>query len=197
MTEAAPLLAYSSWKTYKPGTCGKKVDSADVRIDSPDPEHVAGEIQAKGSNITIGYFNNPEASAHAFTDDGYLCTGDLGTMDKHGVITIRGRCKNMILSANGQNIYPEEIEAVINAQDYVSESIVVSRNSKLVALVYFDSDAISKAGLSEETVSDLPDMIRTKVNRILPPYSQLVSVEVVVEPFAKTPKMSIKRFLYK
>lgn len=197
MTEAAPLLAYSNWKDYVVGSCGMKVDSADVRIDSSDPEHVAGEIQAKGPNITIGYFNNPEASAQAFTEDGYLRTGDLGTMDKDGNITIRGRSKNMILSANGQNIYPEEVEAVINAQEYVSESIVVSRSSKLVALVYFDADAIAKAGLSEESKSDLPELVRAKSNRILPAYSQLVSVEVVVEPFQKTPKMSIKRFLYK
>ena len=197
MTEAAPLLAYSHAKDYVPGSCGKRVDSAEVRIDSEDPEHIAGEIQARGSNITIGYFNNPEASANAFTEDGYLHTGDLGTMDKEGNITIRGRSKNMILSANGQNIYPEEVEAVINAQDYVAESVVVSRNSKLVGLVYFDADGISKAGLDAEAVHDLPEHIRHKANRILPSYSQLVSIETVSEPFAKTPKMSIKRFLYK
>ena len=197
MTEAAPLLAYSHAKDYVPGSCGKRVDSAEVRIDSEDPEHIAGEIQARGSNITIGYFNNPEASANAFTEDGYLHTGDLGTMDKEGNITIRGRSKNMILSANGQNIYPEEVEAVINAQDYVAESVVVSRNSKLVGLVYFDADGISKAGLDAEAVHDLPEHIRHKANRILPSYSQLVSIETVSEPFEKTPKMSIKRFLYK
>lgn len=197
MTEAAPLLAYSHAKDYVPGSCGKRVDSAEVRIDSEDPEHIAGEIQARGSNITIGYFNNPEASANAFTEDGYLHTGDLGTMDKEGNITIRGRSKNMILSANGQNIYPEEVEAVINAQDYVAESVVVSRNSKLVGLVYLDSDGISKAGLDAEAVHDLPEHIRHKANRILPSYSQLVSIETVSEPFEKTPKMSIKRFLYK
>ena len=197
MTEAAPLLAYSHAKDYVPGSCGKRVDSAEVRIDSEDPEHIAGEIQARGSNITIGYFNNPEASANAFTEDGYLHTGDLGTMDKEGNITIRGRSKNMILSANGQNIYPEEVEAVINAQDYVAESVVVSRNSKLVGLVYFDADGISKAGLDAEAVHDLPEHIRHKANRILPSYSQIVSIETVSEPFEKTPKMSIKRFLYK
>ena len=197
MTEAAPLLAYSHAKDYVPGSCGKRVDSAEVRIDSEDPEHIAGEIQARGSTSTIGYFNNPEASANAFTEDGYLHTGDLGTMDKEGNITIRGRSKNMILSANGQNIYPEEVEAVINAQDYVAESVVVSRNSKLVGLVYFDADGISKAGLDAEAVHDLPEHIRHKANRILPSYSQLVSIETVSEPFEKTPKMSIKRFLYK
>lgn len=196
MTEAAPLLAYSHPSKFVQGSCGKKVDSCEVRIDSDDPEHIVGEIQAKGLNICSGYFNNPEASANAFTDDGFLHTGDLGVMDKEGNITIRGRSKNMILSANGQNIYPEEVEAVINAQDYVTESVVVDRASKLVALVYLDQDAIKKAGLDEETVSDLPESIRVSSNKILPSYSKLTKVEIVLEPFAKTPKMSIKRFLY-
>lgn len=196
MTEAAPLLAYSVPSKYVQGSCGKKVDSCDVRIDSDDPEHIVGEIQAKGLNICSGYFNNPEASANAFTDDGYLHTGDLGVMDKEGNITIRGRSKNMILSANGQNIYPEEVEAVINAQDYVAESVVVDRNSKLVGLVYLDDAAIKKVGLDQETISDLPEVIRVASNKILPSYSQLTKVEIVLEPFVKTPKMSIKRFLY-
>ena len=197
MTEAAPLLAYAEpWK-YVPGSCGLKVDSADVRIDSEDPEHVAGEIQAKGLNICSGYFNNPEASAGAFTEDGYLHTGDLGTMDKEGNITIRGRSKNMILSANGQNIYPEEVEAVVNAQDYVIESVVVDRATKLVALVYLDNDGMRKAGLDDEAIVDVPEQIRRAANKALPVYSQLTRVEIVVVPFEKTPKMSIKRFLYK
>ena len=197
MTEAAPLLAYIwPWK-YVPGSCGRKVDSADVRIDSEDPEHIVGEIQAKGKNICMGYFNNPEASAGAFTEDGYLHTGDLGVMDKDGNIFIRGRSKNMILSANGQNIYPEEVEAVVNAQDYVAESVVVDRASKLVALIYLDADAIKKAGLDEEAVSDIPEQVRRASNRELPAYSQITKVEVVLVPFEKTPKMSIKRFLYK
>ena len=197
MTEAAPLLAYAEpWK-YVPGSCGLKVDSADVRIDSENPEHVAGEIQAKGLNICSGYFNNPEASAGAFTEDGYLHTGDLGTMDKAGNITIRGRSKNMILSANGQNIYPEEVEAVVNAQDYVIESVVVDRATKLVALVYLDNDGMHKAGLDAEAIADVPEQIRKAANKALPSYSQITKVEVVVAPFEKTPKMSIKRFLYK
>ncbi len=197
MTEAAPLLAYAHPWNYVKGTCGEKVDSAEVRIASDDPENVPGEIQAKGANICSGYFNNPEASENAFTEDGFLRTGDLGTMDKAGNITIRGRIKNMILSANGQNIYPEEVEAVVNNQDYVVESVVVSRGAKLVALVYLDKDAIGKAGLSEESIHDIPDNIRVNANKVLPSYSQIVSVEVVPEPFEKTPKMSIKRFLYK
>lgn len=197
MTEAAPLLAYSNPSTFLPGSCGKAVDSAIVRIDSEDPEHIPGEIQAKGMNICSGYFNNPEASAGAFTEDGFLHTGDLGTMDKDNNIVIRGRSKNMILSANGQNIYPEEVEAVLNAQDFVVESVVVDRGAKLVGLVYMDRDAMKKAGLDEEAQDDRIEHIRKASNRILPSYSQLTKLEVVSEPFAKTPKMSIKRFLYR
>lgn len=197
MTEAAPLLAYEDWRKYVPGSCGKAVVCAEVRIDSEDPQHIAGEILARGTNICSGYFKNPEASENAFTEDGFLRTGDLGIMDKDGNIFIKGRSKNMILSANGQNIYPEEVEAVINSQDFVAESVVVDRSSKLVALVYLDDAAIKKAGLDEEAVSDIPETVRVNSNRVLPMYSQITKVEVVTEPFIKTPKMSIKRFLYK
>lgn len=197
MTEAAPLLAYEACTSYVPGSCGRSVDCAIVRIDSEDPQHVVGEIQAKGDNVCIGYYKNPEATAAAFTEDGFLKTGDLGIIDAHGNIFIRGRSKSMILSANGQNIYPEEVEAVVNNQDYVVESVVVDRASKLVALVYLDADAMKKAGLDEETVADLHEAIRINANKALPSYSQLQKVEVVDKPFEKTPKMSIKRFMYK
>ena len=197
MTEAAPLLAWDQTDVYVPGSCGKAITCVDIRIDSDDPEHIAGEIQAKGPNICSGYYNNPEASANAFTEDGYLRTGDLGIMDKNGVIFIKGRSKNMILTANGQNIYPEEVEAIINTQDYVAESVVVDRASKLVALVYLDADAIRKAKLDDEAIADIPDRIRVNSNRKLDSYSQLSKVEIVLTPFEKTPKMSIKRFLYK
>ena len=197
MTEAAPLLAYEACTSYVPGSCGRSVDCAIVRIDSEDPQHVVGEIQAKGDNVCIGYYKNPEATAAAFTEDGFLKTGDLGIIDANGNIFIRGRSKSMILSANGQNIYPEEVEAVVNNQDYVVESVVVDRASKLVALVYLDADAMKKAGLDEETVADLHETIRINANKALPSYSQLQKVEVVDKPFEKTPKMSIKRFMYK
>lgn len=197
MTEAAPLLAYEACTSYVPGSCGRSVDCAVVRIDSEDPQHVVGEIQAKGDNVCIGYYKNPEATAAAFTEDGFLKTGDLGIIDANGNIFIRGRSKSMILSANGQNIYPEEVEAVVNNQDYVVESVVVDRASKLVALVYLDADAMKKAGLDEETVADLHETIRINANKALPSYSQLQKVEVVDKPFEKTPKMSIKRFMYK
>lgn len=197
MTEAAPLLAYEACTSYVPGSCGRSVDCAIVRIDSEDPQHVVGEIQAKGDNVCIGYYKNPEATAAAFTEDGFLKTGDLGIIDANGNIFIRGRSKSMILSANGQNIYPEEVEAVVNNQDYVVESVVVDRAGKLVALVYLDEDAMKKAGLDEETVADLHETIRINANKALPSYSQLQKVEVVDKPFEKTPKMSIKRFMYK
>ena len=197
MTEAAPLLAYEACTSYVPGSCGRSVDCAIVRIDSEDPQHVVGEIQAKGDNVCIGYYKNPEATAAAFTEDGFLKTGDLGIIDANGNIFIRGRSKSMILSANGQNIYPEEVEAVVNNQDYVVESVVVDRAGKLVALVYLDAEAMKKAGLDEETVADLHETIRINANKALPSYSQLQKVEVVDKPFEKTPKMSIKRFMYK
>ena len=197
MTEACPLLAYEDPARFVKGSCGKPVTCAEVRIDSEDPQHIAGEIQAKGRNICLGYFKNPEASAGAFTEDGFLRTGDLGVMDAEGNIFIKGRSKSMILSSNGQNIYPEEVEAVVNNQNYVLESVVVDRASKLVALVYLDEDAMKKAGLDAEAVSDVPEDIRIASNRKLPVFSQLAKVEVVSVPFEKTPKMSIKRFLYK
>ena len=197
MTEAPPLLAYAGCKDYVNGSCGKPVDCATVRIDSEDPQHIVGEIQAKGDNICIGYYKNPEASANAFTDDGYLKTGDLGIRDKDGNIYIKGRSKSMILSANGQNIYPEEVESIINDQPYVAESVVVDRASKLVALVYLDPDAIKRDGLDAEAVADLPERVRVNSNKKLPNYSQLTNVEIQETPFEKTPKMSIKRFLYK
>ena len=197
MTEACPLLAYEHWTKYVPGSCGKPVDCATVRIDSEDPLHIAGEIQAKGENICIGYFKNPEASANAFTEDGFLRTGDLGIMDKDGNIFIKGRSKSLILTANGQNVYPEELEAFINSQPYVAESVVVDRAGKIVGLVYLDQDAIKNAGLDAEAISDIPENIRLAVNRHLPGYSQIAKIEIVLEPFQKTPKMSIKRFLYK
>ena len=197
MTEACPLLAYEHWTKYVAGSCGKCVDVAEVRIDSEDPQHVVGEIQCRGENIMIGYYKNEEATRNAFTDDGWLKTGDLGIIDAEGNIFIRGRSKNMILGPSGQNIYPEEIEAVVNNQTYVLENVVVDRGGKLVALVFLDEQAIAKALLDNEAKSNIPENIRVGANRQLPAYSQISKVELVDKPFEKTPKMSIKRFLYK
>lgn len=197
MTEACPLLAYEHWTKYVPGSCGKAVDVAQVRIDSPDPQKIVGEIQARGENITIGYYKNEEATANAFTADGWLRTGDLGIIDAQGNIFIRGRSKNMILGPSGQNIYPEEIEAVVNNQDYVVESVVVERSGKLVALVYLDQAAIEADALDEKERLGIPSHILRHANHHLPSYSQISSIELQEAPFAKTPKLSIKRFLYK
>ena len=197
MTEACPLLAYEHWTKYVAGSCGKCVDVAEVRIDSEDPQHVVGEIQARGENIMVGYFKNPEATANAFTEDGWLKTGDLGIIDAEGNIFIRGRSKNMILGPSGQNIYPEEIEAIVNNQPFVLETVVVDRGGHLVALVFLDEQAVAKALLDAEAKADIPENIKTGANRQLPAYSQIYKVELVDKPFEKTPKMSIKRFLYK
>ena len=194
MTEAAPLLAYEDWWEFASKSCGKAVDSVEVRIDSEDPYTKVGEIQAKGISLMSGYFKNEEATAAAFTEDGWMRTGDLGLLDKKGNIYIKGRSKNMILSANGQNIYPEEIEAVVNNQPCVIESVVVDRGAKLVALVYADAEAMKAAGLDEQTFKA---QIISEVNLTMPAYSKLGLVEIMAEPFEKTPKMSIKRFMYK
>ena len=197
MTEACPTIAIGEKGKYKMKSVGEIVsEGIECRIDSDDPEHIPGEIQAKGTNICSGYFNNPEASENLFTQDGFLRTGDLGVMDAKGNIFIKGRCKTMILSANGQNIYPEEIEASINSMEFVSESLVVDRASKLVAIVRFDQDQIKAKGLTALDVHDLPEKIRVKVNRTLPTYSQITKVEEKRDTFDKTPKGSIKRFLY-
>jgi long-chain acyl-CoA synthetase len=194
MTEAAPLLAYEDWWEFVSKSCGKAVDSVEVRIDSEDPRNKVGEIQARGNSIVSGYFKNEEATAAAFTEDGWMRTGDLGVIDAAGNIFIRGRSKNMILSANGQNIYPEEIEAVINNQDYVIESVVVDRGASLVALVYVDGDKLTADG---HNLDEQMALMRTAVNAEMPAYSKISKVEVMDQPFEKTPKMSIKRFMYK
>lgn len=190
MTEACPLLGWEWWTNFVPGSCGKPVH--ELRIISEDPKNEAGEIQARGANMTIGYYKNPEANMMAFTDDGWFRTGDLGTMDEEGNIFIRGRIKSMILNSSGQNIYPEEIEAVLSGCPYVVESLVVDRNGKLVALVYPDIPE----DIDRKTKNSIPDLIRTTANKSLPVYSKLNKVVLVDEPFEKTPKMSIKRYLY-
>ena len=194
MTEAAPLMAYEDWWDFAPKSCGKATDSVEVRIDSDDPYKTVGEIQARGTNIMSGYYKNEEATAAAFTADGWMRTGDLGLLDKKGNIFIKGRSKNMILSANGQNIFPEEIEAEINNQPYVIESIVVDRKASLVGLVYFDMDKIKAEGVELEAHLET---VRTAVNATMPSYSKIAKIEVMDAPFEKTPKMSIKRFMYK
>ena len=190
MTEACPLLGYEWWTDFVPGSCGKPIH--ELRIDSEDPENIPGEIQARGRNLTIGYYKNPEATEASFTEDGWFRTGDLGVIDKEGNIFIRGRIKSMILNSSGQNIYPEEVEAVLSNCEYVDECLVVDRDGKIVALVYSDLPK----DMDEETRAAIPGNIRDAANKSLPAYSKISKVEMVNAPFEKTPKMSIKRFLY-
>lgn len=190
MTEACPLLGYEWWTRFVPGSCGKPVH--ELRIDSEDPQHIPGEIQAKGPNLTIGYYKNPEATAAAFTDDGWFRTGDLGVIDDKRNIFIRGRIKSMILNSSGQNIYPEEVEAVLASCQYVDECLVVDREGKIVALVYTELPE----DMDDKTKAAIPGIIRDAANKSLPNYSKIAKVEMMSAPFEKTPKRTIKRFLY-
>ena len=193
MTECAPLLSYAPWQSFKAGSCGRAVDGLELRVDSTDPHKKVGEIQAKGSNVMIGYYKNEEATQAAFTADGFLRTGDLGIIDKQGNVFIKGRSKCMILTANGQNIYPEEVEAVLNNLPHVAESLIVERNKHLVALVALTADDLA---LDEATITAALEQTRLEANELLPAYSQITKIEIVREGFAHTPKHSIKRFLY-
>ena len=187
MTECGPLISYKPWRTFRQGTCGESLPGYnEVRIASPDPEHIVGEVQVRGDVVMLGYYKNEEATRASFTDDGWLKTGDLGVFDKKGGICLKGRSKCMILSSNGQNIYPEEIEAVANSLPEVGESLVVSRGGKIVALVV----------LTDGSVGISPDGLKTRINSVLPAYSQLSGVEVMKDAFVHTPKHSIKRSVY-
>ena len=194
MTECAPLLSYAPWDSFKLGSCGRAIDGLELRIDSDNPQKKVGEIQAKGPNVMVGYYKNEEATRAAFTEDGFLRTGDLGIIDKHGNVFIKGRSKCMILTASGQNIYPEEIEAVLNNLPHVAESLIVERNKHLVALVALTANDLA---LDEATINAELEQTRLMANEILPSYSQITKIEAVREGFAHTPKQSIKRFLYK
>ena len=197
MTECGLILAYDGWETFKQGSCGKTAPRMRLRIDSSDPERVVGEILAKGDNVMTGYYKNEEATQAAFTPDGWLRTGDLGLIDKDGYLYIKGRSKNMILGPNGQNIYPEEIEDQLNNLPFVAESIVVERDNKLVALIYPDFEAAKAAHAdTEEALRETMENNRTEINKLLPAYSQIARVEIYREEFKKTPKRSIKRYLY-
>ena len=193
MTEACPLLGWEWWKEFVPGSCGKAVH--EIRIDSSDPERIPGEIQSRGPNITLGYYKNPAADEAAHTEDGWFRTGDLGVMDEAGNIFIRGRIKALILNSSGQNIYPEEVEQVLSNDPIVEESVVLSRDGKIVALVYPHADAV--VGTNEEQQNQMAAEIRSRANGQLPKFSQIFYVELVDLPFERTAKGSIKRHLYK
>ena len=195
MTECGPIICYEDWKTFKEGSCGKPVPRMEVKILSPDPETQVGEIVCRGDNMMLGYYKNEEATAEAIKD-GWLHTGDLAIMDAEGNVTIKGRSKNMLLSSSGQNIYPEEIEDKLNNLPYVAESIIVQQNEKLVGLVYPDFDEAFAQGLKEEDLEGVMEENRITLNATLPAYSQIFKMKIYPEEFEKTPKKSIKRFLY-
>ena len=197
MTECSPLIAYEDWKEFKQASCGKPVHRMEVKILSPDPQNIVGEIVCKGDNVMLGYYKNPEATAEAIDKDGWLHTGDLGIMDELGNITIKGRSKNMILGPSGQNIYPEEIEDKLNNMPYVSERIIIQQaDGKLAALIYPDFDDAFAHGLDEKAVENAMEANRVQLNTELPAYEQIARIKIYHEEFEKTPKKSIKRFLY-
>lgn len=196
MTECGPLISYDFWDTYRATSCGKPVDRMEVKIDSPDPQNITGEIIVRGTNTMLGYYKNLEATAEVLGSDGWLRTGDLGVMDENQYVYIKGRCKTMILGASGQNIYPEEIEQLLNNTTFVAESLIVERQGKLHALIFPDQDAI-QASHSRESVENILKAEIDNLNKRLPKYSQITDYTVQKIEFDKTPKRSIKRFLYK
>ena len=196
MTECGPLVSYAKWDVSRPFSSGKLVDRMEVRIDSDDPYNTVGEIQLRGMNVMLGYYKNDEANKNSFTSDGWLRTGDLGVIDKDNFIYIKGRSKNMLLGPNGQNIYPEELEARLSNMPYVQECVVVQRGTKLVALVYPDKEALKTNHQDERSLEDLMAENRKHFNHDVPVYEQLSKIEIVESEFEKTPKSSIKRFLY-
>ena len=196
MTECGPIICSSRWETLKLASCGKATTRMEVRIDSPDPQHVAGEIICRGENLMLGYYKNPEATSQIIDVKGWLHTGDLGVMDNDGYVTVKGRSKNMLLTASGQNIYPEEIESKLNNMPYVAESLIVLQKEKLVALIYPDFDDAFAHGLQQTDIEKVMETNRNELNQQLPAYCQITKVKIHFEEFEKTAKKSIKRFMY-
>ncbi|HUX54957.1 MAG TPA: AMP-binding protein [Williamwhitmania sp.] len=196
MTECGPLISYASWKEIPVGSCGKILPTLEIMIDSPDSQNVVGEILVKGENVMLGYYKNEEATRATISPEGWLHTGDLGVVDTNGFIFIKGRSKSMILGSTGQNIYPEEIEARLNNLPFIQESLVVERNSRLVALIYPDYEAADEAGVNTNDLEIIMEENRKNINEQLPAFMQLAKMKLYPEEFEKTPKKSIKRFLY-
>jgi long-chain acyl-CoA synthetase len=196
MTECGPLISYASWDTTKLGASGRAVDTLEVTIDSLDPENIVGEIILRGENVMTGYYKNEKATREMIDENGWMHTGDLGIIDREGNIFIKGRSKSMILGPSGKNIYPEEIEAVINNKPYIVESVVISVENKLIALVFPDYEIIKKDNITDDQLKEILDRTRKEVNERLPEFMSVSKFRIHPEEFAKTPKRSIKRFLY-
>lgn len=196
MTECGPLISYASWDTTKPGASGRSVDTLEVTIDSTDPVNIVGEIILRGENVTTGYYKNEKATRELIDDEGWMHTGDLGLIDKEGNIFIKGRSKSMILGPSGKNIYPEEIESVINNKNYITESVVISVDNKLIALIFPDYEMMKRDNISEEQLLSVFEVTRKEVNERLPEFMAISKFRIHSEEFAKTPKRSIKRYLY-
>ena len=195
-TECAPIICYAPWDSFKQGSCGRPAPRMEVRIDSHDPQHVPGEILARGMNVMLGYYKNEEATAATLDKDGWYHTGDLGIMDYEGNVFIKGRSKNMLLGANGQNIYPEEIEDKLSSLPYVTECVVIQKGEQLYGLVYTDPDEMKKGGINQRQLEDLMERNRQELNNIVPSYARVYAIRLVPEEFEKTPKKSIKRYKY-
>ena len=196
-TECAPLITFSDKNDFVSGSCGTPVSNMEVRIDSSDSENIPGEIVTRGMNVMLGYYKNPEATAEVLDSDGWFHTGDLGTMSRDGHVFIRGRIKNMLLGANGQNIYPEEIEDKLNSMPMINESIIVQKENKFIALVHPDYDEAHNMGFTNEDLESIMEQNRQDINSTLPAYSKLSAIRIHESEFEKTPKKSIKRYLYK
>ena len=196
MTEAAPLICHSRWDEILYTSCGKTVSNMETKVLSPDPERIPGELVCRGMNVMLGYYKNEEATAQAIDRDGWLHTGDMAIKDADGNIFIKGRCKNMLLTASGQNIYPEEIEARLNNMPFVNESLVLLSGDKLIALVYPDNEEAFAQGMDKKALEAAIETNRTELNKMLPAYSQITRIKLYPEEFEKTAKKSIKRFLY-
>ena len=196
MTECAPIITYDDWQVEKLFSCGKSAPNMQVRIASADPVNIPGEIQIKGANVFLGYFKNEDATSEVFTEDGWFKTGDMGILDEDGSLFIKGRTKCMILGPSGQNIYPEEVETVVNSQPYVVDSLVIEDDGGLTALIYPDFQQGEKEGMSQEAMVKYMEGTLSELNTILPNYARLKKIEVMSEDFERTPKKSIKRYLY-
>ena len=195
-TECGPLVTFSDYKDFVPGSCGTAVMNMEVKIDSPDPVNIPGEVITRGENVMLGYYKNEAATKEVLDEEGWYHTGDLGTMSDDGHLFIRGRIKNMLLGSNGQNVYPEEIENKLNSMSMVSESIIIQRGDKLVGLVYPDLDEAKEMGFSQSDLQEIMAQNRIELNNMLPSFCHLSAIELRDEEFAKTPKKSIKRYLY-